>query len=105
MVSVTCIGSPTCKSDPNPNTSILKSEQADDIESVPSTPIAWHPVTKRMSKTNYKDPDCIKPIQIETVRSVKSFFVPAEKGKQTMNQSSKMITAKRNSHIGTSSPV
>jgi putative SOS response-associated peptidase YedK len=41
MVSVTCIGSPTCKSNLNPNTRIvLKSGQADEGGSIPSTPIA-----------------------------------------------------------------
>jgi len=36
--------------------------------------IEWHPVTKKMSKISYKGEDCMDPIKIEKVPSVKSFF-------------------------------
>lgn len=36
--------------------------------------IDWHPVTKKMSKISYKGEDCMDPIKIEKVPSVKSFF-------------------------------
>lgn len=36
--------------------------------------IQWYPVTKQMSKIGYVGKDCIQPIKIEKVQSVKSFF-------------------------------
>jgi hypothetical protein len=36
--------------------------------------IQWYPVTKQMSKIGYVGEDCVKPIKIEKVSSVKSFF-------------------------------
>jgi len=37
--------------------------------------LTWHPVTKLMSNVKYRNADSIKPIKIETVPSVKSFFI------------------------------
>jgi len=42
--------------------------------------LAWHPVTKRMNKTQYRESDCNVAVKIEKVPSVKSFFSAAAKG-------------------------
>eukprot|EP00979_Chaetoceros_neogracilis_P002534 scaffold433_cov260-Chaetoceros_neogracile.AAC.61 len=39
----------------------------------------WYPVTKRVGKVGYKNKDCVDPIQIEKVASVKSFFMAGGK--------------------------
>ena len=39
--------------------------------------IEWYPVTKKMSKLGYNSKDCVDPIKIEKVASVKSFFMAA----------------------------
>ena len=36
--------------------------------------IQWYPVTKSMSKLGYKSKDCMEPVKIEKIASVKSFF-------------------------------
>ena len=36
--------------------------------------IQWYPVTKSMSKLGYKSKDCMDPVKIEKIASVKSFF-------------------------------
>lgn len=41
--------------------------------------VQWHPVTKQMSKIGYVGQDCIAPIKIDKVASVKSFFTNASK--------------------------
>ena len=44
--------------------------------------LVWHPVTKEMSKVGYRDANCVDPVNIEKVPSVKSFFA-ANKGTST----------------------
>ena len=39
--------------------------------------IEWYPVTKNMSKLGYNSKDCVDPIKIQKVASVKSFFTAA----------------------------
>jgi Uncharacterized conserved protein len=42
-------------------------------------PMEWYPVTKQMSKIGYDGQDCIAPVKIDKVASVKSFFTNASK--------------------------
>merc|ERR1719491_616590 len=55
--------------------------------------LMWHPVTKFMSNVKYRNADSIKPIKIETVPSVKSFFI----GGVSSNNKFK-ITANQGNH-------
>ncbi len=57
------------------------------------TVLAWHPVTKRMSNVNYEGYDCMEPIKIEKVKSIKSFFEIADKKKSTRTVSTHVATA------------
>lgn len=36
--------------------------------------LTWHPVTKRMSKLNYTEPDCCAPVKIDKPRPITQFF-------------------------------
>ncbi len=49
--------------------------------------LSWHPVTKKMSNVTYRNDDCTKPIKIEKVPSIKSFF-GSNTNKTTNNRSS-----------------
>ncbi|KAL1526660.1 hypothetical protein AB1Y20_015364 [Prymnesium parvum] len=45
---------------------------------LPASQLAWHPVTKKMSRLDYEQPDCALPIKLvsQQQRSVTSFFSP-----------------------------
>merc|ERR1712071_390715 len=36
--------------------------------------LAWYPVTKKMSNVQYQNLDCVHPIKLEKLPSIKSFF-------------------------------
>jgi len=55
--------------------------------------LEWHPVTKSMSKVNYRDTDSVEPIKIQTVPSVKSFFLGG------MNNCGKIKTATKKGNL------
>lgn len=81
----------------HPNSNVLD-ELAKSANTSTIPELAWHPVTKKMSKVTYDGMDSNLPIQLEKVPSIKSFFTsskqcPAPKSMSTgsnCNNSSKM---------------
>ena len=47
--------------------------------------LVWHPVTKEMNKLSYSDANSIRPVKIEKVPSVKSFFTKTVKNNDKKN--------------------
>eukprot|EP00557_Chaetoceros_sp_GSL56_P001637 CAMPEP_0176501720 /NCGR_PEP_ID=MMETSP0200_2-20121128/14328_1 /TAXON_ID=947934 /ORGANISM="Chaetoceros sp., Strain GSL56" /LENGTH=371 /DNA_ID=CAMNT_0017900659 /DNA_START=175 /DNA_END=1287 /DNA_ORIENTATION=- len=57
--------------------------------------IDWYPVTKQMSKIGYGGQDCIKPIKIEKMSSVKSFFMDPSKMTQASSSRKHLLNSCR----------
>ena len=55
--------------------------------------IEWYPVTKQMNKIGFDSEDCIKPIKVEKIVSVKSFFAstsnPSKRRQDAVEQQEK----------------
>ena len=63
----------------SPSSELL--QKISSLASTQSNPLlAWHPVTKKMSSTQYNGKDTILPVKLEELPSIKSFF-----GKQPLN--------------------
>lgn len=45
--------------------------------------LTWHPVTPRMGKSTYQEPDCAKPIVLEKAKSIKNFIAASPKKTKT----------------------
>ncbi len=68
--------------------------ESDPKKMTTSELLSWHPVTKKMSNTQYKNPDCTKPIKIEKVPSIKSFFSnsPSKKSPSRNKTDTKIVS-------------
>jgi len=60
--------------------------------------LVWHPVTKKVNSVKYAGNDCNKPVAIESIPSVKSFFKPKEKCKYSLTSN---CPPQQKKHLGT----